>query len=495
MKKENGKIVSVLLGRLIIIGFAAQIVFGIVYTARNIGYVQMFGDAAENVAVSGRFVCDVYTGVLYPAVLLIVRAAMGALQLPWYSFMYLLQLTLGITAGYIFLREFGKERFGRGLYFYGSLVIATSPLILQSHLAILSGSFAFSFLMLETAYMRNAWGSRQMSDSRGFCFELGRVCLFWLLAALTEWDFLIVGAVPVVTLLVRAVFVLAHTDRKRIVFPFIILMSFTVLIIGSYGLTKSREEKASPAKSIEVSLFDRVCWKTFLYRDGSLRYSLWEAAGTEAIEEAGLHRAAVKTVLEPVIEDNLGTDGAKKLFLELAGQAWETNKGEILHDAATDMAGYIIAPVITEVLLEGRTFISYTSRNFDIFKRNCPVLARYYLDFSFFWFAATLMIAGVLWILKLFTAIREKKKPGTGMGAVITTIVTAVILSVRNVFLGSGVYDYKLAVFTSALWVMLILFSTNEKETRIKEKSETEENAEIKGNAETKENAASEENR
>ncbi len=469
MEKKSGKIVFAAMGRLIIIGFTAQIIFGICYIVKNLGYVQLFGDTAANVAVSGTLSCNVYTGVIYPAVLLLIRAIGMAFNLSWYSFMYLLQLSLAICAGYFFLKAFGRDRFKKVFYFWGSLVIATFPFMLQSHMAILADSFALSFLMLEIAYVRNAWGSRSMTDAKAFCFDLGRACLFWMLASLTEWDLLIVGGIPVLILLVRAAVIILRTTKKGIVFPFIIVILFAVITVGSYGIAKDRNVKALPTKSIEVSLFDRVCWKVFLYH-GGLRLRIWEAAGDEPVDEARIHRSAVKTALEPAIEENLGTKEANKLYLDMAKDAWETNRSEILHDTAIDFAGYMAGPIITRKLLSGTDFISFTARNYDIFKRNSPVLAKYYMDFSLFWFEVSLMIAAVLWILRGAAFFRKNKNPENavegngkgilGFGAVLTALLTAIILAVRNVFLGCGVYDYKLAGFSTALWILMMLMAT-----------------------------------
>ncbi len=459
MQIKSGKIVFDLLGKLLILGLTAQIVMGVCYIVKNIGYVQLFGDTAENVAVSGTLSCSVYTGVLYPVVLLLIRAISLTFNLPWFAFMYLLQLALAITAGYFLLSSFGRDMFKKPYYLWGSLVIATFPFMLQLHMSVMPESFAFSFLMLEIAFFRSVWGSKNMINSRMFVFDLGRICLFWLLAALCEWDLLIVGAIPVLAVLIRSEIVLFKTDRKGMIFPVIIAALFTVLTIGTYSLASNKNDPASPAKSLEVSLFDRVSWKSFINRTDNETLRLLEVVGEDALEEARDHRISVKTVVEPIVEQKLGKKEARKLFMELAASAFEKNKGEILHDTAIDFTGYVAAPLITRELLSGKQFLSFTSRNYDIFKRNAPKLSMYYMDFSLLWFEISLMVAAVLWILKLFIGIREKKKPGVGLGAVIVTVVTALALSVRNTLLGSAAYDYKQAVFTTALWIAFILFA------------------------------------
>ena len=59
MQLKSGKIIYDLLGKLIMFGLTVQIGMGICYIVRNIGYVQMFGETASNVAVSGSLSCSV----------------------------------------------------------------------------------------------------------------------------------------------------------------------------------------------------------------------------------------------------------------------------------------------------------------------------------------------------------------------------------------------------------------------------------------------------
>lgn len=52
MRAKRANNVSVMLGRLLYIGFSVQIVFGIIWMVKNIVYVQMFGEASGNLTLS-----------------------------------------------------------------------------------------------------------------------------------------------------------------------------------------------------------------------------------------------------------------------------------------------------------------------------------------------------------------------------------------------------------------------------------------------------------
>ena len=459
MKDKN--IFRGILEKFLYIGFTLQIGFGIAWIIKNIGYVQLFGESADNVAVSGTFVCNIYTGVLYPAFLLLIRAAGMAMGLPWYSIIYIFQLVIAFISVRIFLKAFGEKRYGGFFYTWASLVITTFPLILQNHLAILGNSFTMSFALLELAYVKHSWNAESLkgegAGGRTFSFDMGRVCLFWLLASLMEWDYLFIGAVPVAILLVRAVIILYKKRPRGALFPVLISILFAVLIVGMYKLTESRQEKTLPSESIETALFDRTAWTAYISKRWTWREDLVSLVGEEKLEEARLHRENVKLVIEPEIEKKLGTKEAKAYYRQAFTEAMKTNGGEILHIASVDLAGYVIPPVITRLLFSKDTFISFTSRNYDIMKRNAPVLTKWYVDYSLFWFAIALMEGCILWVLRMFNAIRDKKK--AAVIPLLIPVIFCIMLSVRNTFLGCGMYDYKLSGITTAMWLAVIVFS------------------------------------
>ena len=470
---KDNKIVQSILEKFLFIGFTVQAGFGIAWIVKNIGYVQLFGESARNVSVSGTFVCSIYTGVLYPAFLLLVRAAGMAIGFPWYSFIYIIQLSLAYVSVWVFLKSFGGKGYGRFFYAWASLVITTFPLVLQNHLAILSGSFTMSFVLMELAFVKRSWDAESLkgegAGGRSFSFDMGRVCLFWLLAALMEWDYLFIGAIPVLVLLVRAVIILVKRSKVReskkhplnAFFPVLICVLFAVLIVGMYRLTESRQEKALPSKSIETALFDRTAWTAYISKRWNWRDDMKELVGEEMLESARLNRENVKLEIEPEIEKSLGIKGAKAFYKQIAMSAMKTNGSEIIHISAVDFAGYVIPPVITGMLFNKESFVSFNSRNYDIMKRNAPVLTKWFVDYSILWFGISLMEGCILWLLRFFEAMRDKKK--IKFGVILMIVGTCAAIAVRNTFLGCAMYDYKRSVIVTALWMALAILSVSKK--------------------------------
>ncbi|MBR6303460.1 MAG: hypothetical protein IKR35_06380, partial [Lachnospiraceae bacterium] len=199
------------------------------------------------------------------------------------------------------------------------------------------------------------------------------------------------------------------------------------------------------------------------------------------IEECANHRESIKTVAEPLIEETLGIKEAKKLYLESVKFQWDNYRSNLIEGTATDFAAYTAAPIFTRILLEKTEYISYTPRNYDSFTRNSPVLSKYYMDYSLFWFEAALMMGAVLWILKGFRVYRERKeakgesieaevsskrfKNVPGLGAIILAVATGLFISLVATFNGSYAFDYKKAGFCTALWIMFIIFGRGKETT------------------------------
>ena len=459
--KDNG-LVRGILEKFLFIGFTVQIGFGIAWIIKNIGYVQLFGESAENVAVSGTFVCSIYTGVLYPAFLLLVRAAGMAIGFPWFSCVYIMQLAVAVLSVWVLLKAFSERKHSNLFYLWASLAITTFPFIIQNHLAILGNSFTMSFTLLEIAFTKRSWGTKSLIDGKEFSFDMGRVCLFWMLAALMEWDYLFIGAIPVIALLGRSVYILVKKNPKSAFFPVIIALLFGVLIVGLYKLTENKNEKALPTPSIEVALFDRTAWTAFIKTRERRNPYLIEQVGDEILEEAMNHRENVKLVIEPEIEKNLGKKAARKFYYYMSKDALLSYGTDIIHESWVDLAGYLMPPVVTGMLYDEDTFVSFAPRNYDIMKRNAPVLTKWFVDYSILWFGIALMEGCILWLLRFFEAMRDKKK--IKASAVIIFAVMCIAIAVRNTFLGCGMYDHKLSGAVCVLWIMLMVLSVKARE-------------------------------
>lgn len=488
MKTRVGSTVFALMRKLIFIGFTVQIAFGLLWIAYNIDYVQLFGDAAYYVMVSGSLKCDEYTGILYPVVLLLARAIGMLTSVHWYSIMYLLQLLLAGVSGYFLFKTIGF--FGKKYYlsFFASLCLVTFPLILQIHMAILPMSFSLSFILLELAYAYRACvivrtvparslirlavtGKRtQGAAIYDFSFDISKVTLFWLLAALTELKLFVVGIIPVLYVLIlelRCIRNFRRQHKEQVardavkgawIYPIAIVMIFTGLIMSINRFARYEGIYDRPSRSIAVSLFDRTIWKSHIYREGSWLDEIVEVVGTDMLKDVSLHQENVKRILEPAIENALGKNGAERLYMFAAGYVWKHDRSELLHDMAIDFSGYTIPPVMTALLLKGTTYISYTPRNYDVFKRNTPLHTKYMVNYGLLWFVIALVIALINWMAWFINKrINFASEKIIGHGLFFMAMLMAALLAAINTMQLSGTYDYKQGALSTALWLVFIL--------------------------------------
>lgn len=475
---QNKGLSSAVLGRLLFIGFSFQIVLGIIWMIGNFGYLQLFGDTAFYVKVSGNLVTDEYTGVLYPALLLFIRAICTVLPLKWFSVMYFLQLVFAGFSGYFFLDtiEFGKHLRGaagssekRGLFIqiWGSLVLLTFPFCMQCHMAIMPNSLSISLLFLEFSFAIKAWNSKHMQDGKAFSFEIGRVALFWLLGSITERYHFYVGLVTIVIILVRSAVVFYKSSRKGIIYPILIAILFCAMSIGLFLLPQEKGAYGAPSRSIEACLFERTVWKSKLMRLPACPQELFDVARQDTLVETSNFQGNVRRLLMPEIEEKLGKESAKDLYLTIAKKVMVENTGELVHDLGIDLAAHMIPPVLVKMFLDGSNYVSYTQRNVDIMSRNMPNMTMFYLKYSLLWFGvATIIIAVHLLMVALNALYKRSRLNQTGeinksankrfaKEKYIFLAVAMVIISVFGTMQGSGVYDYKQAIFQTMVWLII----------------------------------------
>lgn len=469
-KRENN--VSVMLGRLLYIGFSAQIVFGIIWMAKNIVYVQMFGDASYNLTRSSMFMGDGDVGILYPTIILLTRALGQITYVPWFSYLYLIQLALAFSAGYFLIKEagiFGNKARRR---VWGSLVMLTFPPILQIHMAILVNSLVLSLFMLQSALTIRSWKTikNKKSTAVDYVYAISGVLLFWLLMSLTKWIYIFIGAIPVLAVFVGIIVASIRNNRaiadkligklrvrRSILLVLITVTLFVGLTLGVDRLTTDSSISQRTEFDIDKKLFERMAWKSRFYRQGTWLLEVQAVVDPDTMEQASLYQENIKLLVLPMIEENLDEDEAKELIRFVNRVVWNNDRKEFLHDIAIDTAGYMLPPVVMRMLIEKNSYISYTPRNYDSFKRNAPVLSKYYVDYSLLWFEASLIICAVIMLLKAIGKTIKTDKNVAGAYAVI--IVACMCIAFRNVMLGNSVYDYKEAGSAIIAWFMVIFVS------------------------------------
>lgn len=495
------------------VGFSVQIVLGIWWMICNFTTLQLFGDTALLVEMSDGLILKNNTGVLYPALLVLVRSITAFSSKLWFMGMYLLQLLLALAAGWFFCKKLGMGIFS----LWGSLVLMTFPMAMQCHLAVLPDSLVGSFLLLQFGFfigglwkvmdVRRVVGvSLLVDETQGEkkeakllrSEELAGVCLFWLLLGLLKKEYIFFGGILVVILFLCQVILwpgrstAVSIPRKAL---FLLKGGVTILLVAllmvqitkAYSpISTSSDTKVMEVKSKEEILFERLAWGTILNNQSRWPQELTELIDYDTLYKTSLYTDNVPLLLEPALEEQLGEVEAQALYELLNQRILQEHKREAILEIGMDGLGYLMPPVFLERYLNGSGYGSYNLRNYDVMKQKTPVLTRNYVDYGNLWFVGSLclslicgVISGILGVLNMVMNRGHRKLPsdscqetdeikGCSKGVKSAALLPALLsllawlfliglLAVFYVFRGSAMQDYKLVLIACYGWLCLNL--------------------------------------
>lgn len=452
------KAVLAVAGRVCLIGSGIQIVLGLLWMFCNFTSYQKFGDSLLYEEISRNFLCDEYVGILYPVLVLFARVAGGWLSIPHYCVLYLLQLAVALYAAHAFLRTIWHS--SRLWNLWGSLAVLTSPMAMQCHLAVLPDSLVSSLLLLEFVWL---WRSMELSRVlRGR--HLIKAAAFWLTAALLKPEYLYLGAVPVILVLVYGVVRNGRKEWRQTGYNLLIVVCCVGILVGMNGLTQEEGSRGRVRRSVEASLFSRFSWSTL-----NDTYGLWPeemrgGVNGDMIWEASLYSDNLMPVVGAAMEQYYGEERARELFATAARISYAWYGARICHEIAWDVFGYGFAPAASRMLLQGRGYYSYCMRNYDIMRSRFPVLTKYYYHYACWWFSAGLILAGLIQCVGWCVGFLGRRK-GAGLRDISWKYVfwrAAVVLSCLGMIVwyamrGGGIFDYKNTAVISCLWMAWIV--------------------------------------
>lgn len=457
MQKARGHILAVV-GKALFLGFSIQIVLGMLWMLHNFTGVQQFGESALYVEISKSFICDEYEGILYPVLILLARGMENIFPAPCHCILYLLQLGAAFYAGYRLVRQVS----GAGKLFaaWGSLAMLTFPMAMQCHLSVLPESLLGSFLLLELSHAAQTVKEGGALRSSRFA----RVLAYWLLTALLKPEYFYLGAAPVLLLYGYGAITSWKENRRRILYNTLLAAAFAGMILGVGKLSVTPGYYGRVQKSIEFSLAGRCAWP-FLSED----YEYWPAEVKEHLSANEAFRAdfyadEMGRIAGATLENTVGEERARELFLEMAQGAWERHKDKILHRTAWDALGYAFSPMVVQRQLTGKVYDSYSGRNYDIMRARSPLLTKYYLNYGCWWFAAGLGLAAVMWLVRaaefigrLFHAKKWIALPQGSILIPVFCLLTGGALTAAYTLRGAGMMDYKKTIAIGLLWIWWML--------------------------------------
>ena len=463
LKSAAGKI-SRVVRFAVLIFLSAQILIGCLWGFLNCTRLQAFPDTAELVRLSGTLRLSNETGILYPALLIVIRTLTVNGPVKFYWVMYLIQIVLALVAWFVFARNIFKfDSKYKDAFF--ALAIVTNPFAMQVHLAVLEYSFVSSFVCLLIAYqirfMREWKSAEKKSGLEKALRDISVTSLFWLAASLSRKEFIVIGCIPVIFLTFTIVKRLLGSNAKKalsIISPVILVLAFAGIICMTDSLFRN-EERLSVTDSIKRDLYYRVAWSenfSIPYRwPDYLTSFVDDGMMTHFMNDPGL----IREEFTDYVTEKLGSEETTEKFFEWAKISFAGNKKQIVKETISDMAGYVFAPGKTEYILRGAEFPGFAAGNYDVMKQQNPKLTKLYLRGSSVGYAAMIAACIIAMILEKLSGESEKKdSAGKRSSLSISSPVLLIVLctAVKYTFLGCNVYDHRKAVFATCMWIVML---------------------------------------
>lgn len=178
-------------------------------------------------------------------------------------------------------------------------------------------------------------------------------------------------------------------------------------------------------------------------------------------------------LLLDAIKDAVGQEKAREYYALIARGAWERRLPVIIRQIGWDVLGYTISPVIVQLQLDGEAYDSYTGRNYESMRKATPILTKYYVNYSSWWFVVTLLLSVVGSVIPVINRLQEGERAVVTQAEkerhrrnVVSVTVCAIVAFVWVAILtlrGAGVMDYKWTIAVNQLWLVWALLLMKEK--------------------------------
>lgn len=474
--QQTAKHVRGVLQAVLVCGMAVQILLGLAWLIKNMGGLQNFQESMVLLTGEGQ-ATGLYSGVLY-------RGLAGLLSSHLWI-LYGIQLAAALAAGYGLTA--GILHRGNRLWgILGALALTTIPQALQCHLAVLPWSLGTSLFAGETAlwlrqYRRYPGRTETESSSAGKeqASEAGNVREIRRLAGMLAGWLLLLLILPIyawftLPLLAAALWQMRKGKGKKGVLAW--GLTVLLLFLGTVGVNCGFRP-ADWNRQLAAGALSRWGWPYFQDNYEAIPFPLHEDIGLVTAREVSAYADGVERVLIPKLEGQYGAEETTALLWELTGICLRENLKKDIKNVIWDMAAYHAAPPILAMQLRGRAYESFSGINYEQMKNRTPLLTRYYVTYGGRWWWMMLALAAVIWLSRpllygkcggLYPAQRKlRSRLRDFAGRWLPVGIGTEMMILCFVFGGSGIMDYKKAVWVTILWYLPTL-SRLGKEERVK---------------------------
>lgn len=451
-----------ILQRLFLILMLAQILSGIVWLIKNMGHLSQFHETYIYTKAAENLVLDEYMGILYPLLIALAKGIEEIIPLPYYTFLYFVQVVCASFSGFYFLyrmkwiKQKGKK--GKILAVLATLYLLTFPLLLQLHLAVLPYSLAMSAAVLLIGeglfYLRNG---ELVSGS-----VLIKLCGLWLLTYLLLPDCgLLMGV------FVCGIFLGIPGQNKRWRLRLLMALVSTALCFGVIsGSTQTPGSMGRMQKTTGAAMVSRFVWPHFV------NYSFyWDERINETFEYLDLLRfaqspEAVMYEFGPILEEKYGKEEADSIYRDMAVTSLRLGTRQALAGAGRDFLSFLCPQAAVQEQLRDNDS-SLSGWNYGRMQDNAPVATKYYMNIALTgWNVMCLLGMIRLLIEKILRAgsgCRSDRVSGSlphrwHMPQAGPVLLLMLAMAAWYTMCG-GMQDYKKAMVTTFIWTLFVVKS------------------------------------
>lgn len=461
------EIISAVMGRILILGFGVQILFGVIWAFCHLGYYQEFPDSDFLASVAKTLVCDEYTGILYPLLIRICQGITKAAPIPYFSVLYILQLCVAGLATWHFLG--GMKAFRKGSPLYRTLAmlsVLTLPVAMQCHMAVLPVSLASSVFLLQAGVFLRAWPEPLKAvnisadeEQVGTVRTLTKLGILGLMEGLLLPEYRFFGAILTAFYAIMAIAgsdpeLDSDLDKKGFRILKIALVTAVFLGMGATLSNWFTQEGAygRMQNSVEAAAFRRFAWDDFGEFYSQWPQELRDALTQEEIAIGNVFPIEKERILGAKVDAVYGREKAREIYGKAQAAAGKARFKRNLKEIIKDFICYAFAQPAQLFLMEGRGQTTLSGRNLDVMRANMPKLSMLYVRYGYIWSVAAGMLALVVRFLQLSEMELSDRKIRIRQICFFALICAAI--SLWYVMQGGGIMDYKNSLPVTLLWGM-----------------------------------------
>lgn len=460
--KGTTKFIAKVLTRVLMIGFGVQIILGAAWACLQFPRLQEFGETYFLLKVRENLVCDEYVGILYPILLRIFWGIAKVIPIPYYCYLYALQLAVAALAARFFLNSFPSFKdLGMPYKTWAILSLMTIPLAMQCHMAVLPYSLTGSLFLTQLGLVIRGFLSwRDTADgsekSKGPAIRIALMGACWLAEELLLPEYRTFGGV------LTAGYGIAETlhckvgryDSKKGLHEMLRIVLITAVLLGAVPqvsrLTTTPGSHGRMGNSPEAAAMRRYAWDDFGELYGDWPEELKSALTQEEISVCNEYPERKTYILGEKVDAAYGREKAREIYGAVARAGKKIRARRNLKEMLQDAASYGFSPLAQVILMTGKAKPSHNANNYEVMRMGAPRLTSLYVRFGGFLYAVALFVCLVFYAGIFIRAEGKKRLWILGNGFIMA--IMGIFMVLYYVHEGGGIMDPKNALVITLLW-------------------------------------------